>query len=959
MREALAESPDDFRLVWRYVASVLSHHGASIEDQNAAMREVRRVAIVAESLTVSARAEKTAGVLLECLVLLRCSGARSQRSRAAGRVIELAMAFCDLHPSDANGYALFTISLGTAAIARVVELLTAEGRCWAHLLLHPLSCGDCVGPAVAPRTCHLGLLHCEACARRSQPAVASAGATTTAAGALIAEALPAAAEVSRLRLAGNAALEAPDLEESARLYEAAAAAAAAASRTSEIPCSLPPLAHAVHSNLSLVRLRQGRIDDALKAAQVAAEASPVPYWRGALRWELARDAHLIASASASASSRLDLSPDDVGSHLLQALSRAAVAQVTRGGGWGLGFYSIPHMCLPRSVRIQIIAEEQLSASLYLSGALGDASDLTSSSVTEACLPADLSSAKHSVPLLTFWSVTEAELASAWCRDHIRSFAGHVERLIPPLDRLSPVDGGQKNRAGAASPSSLPELLNRLCGAVARAAASVVALEDDGERASAGLQLRKHLLFVLASVSEDISAAIAAGKPAAQAEHAALVARGWALPVGGPLLRSAVAEGGSTLHGDSTIEPSGSAAAVAGAPMDPPVEAAAATDAAAWQCAGFGAYRSASPCLWPPLRMSTVLEALQCVVCFGTLYEPVTLPLCQHSLCRACAMRALDHKPECPMCRQDASAFLRACTYRYPVNLALLRVALSAAPAEMAERAALVASERAAAAELLPVFVCSLALPGQDAPLHIFEPRYRLMMRRAVEDGSRCFGMAAHTGVPPGYPDVGTRMRIRSLQLLPDGRSLVDCVGEQRFRVVERSMRDGYNVARVTWLEDADAGHELASLDASTRADWEHVRGFVNQLLTATPQNLGAPGPSWWAHAAHALGAGHGAPPEAAFGAAFQAGILVLASTISRIGRPPAAPEVDPQAWLWWLCNALPVGDGRKLEWLASPSWSSRVASVASTLRGLGTPLAFIQQVGAHVSARGLDACGVQ
>lgn len=347
MRTALAESPQDFRLIWRYVASVLSLPGASIEVQNAAVREARRVAIVAESSTVSARTGTTAGLLLECLVLLRCSGTRPQRSRAAGRAIELAMTFCDLHPSDANGYALFTISLGAAAIARVVEPLTAEGRCWAHLLLHPLSCGDCAGPAVAPRTCHLGLLRCEACARRSQPAVPSAGATTTAAGALIAEALPAAAEVSRLRLAGNAALEAPDLEESARLYEAAAAAAVAAPRTSEMPCSLPPLAHAVHSNLSLVRLRQGRIDDALKAAQVAADAAPVPYWRGALRWELARDAQLIAGASASAPSRPDHTPDDVGSHLLQALARATVAQVTiswRRVGLGALFY-VSHMSL--------------------------------------------------------------------------------------------------------------------------------------------------------------------------------------------------------------------------------------------------------------------------------------------------------------------------------------------------------------------------------------------------------------------------------------------------------------------------------------------------------------------------------------------------------------------------------------------------------------------------------------
>ena len=41
---------------------------------------------------------------------------------------------------------------------------------------------------------------------------------------------------------------------------------------------------------------------------------------------------------------------------------------------------------------------------------------------------------------------------------------------------------------------------------------------------------------------------------------------------------------------------------------------------------------------------------------------------------------------------------------------------------------------------IPVFCCSLALPGVKCPLHIFEPRYRLMMRRCIESGQKQFGM---------------------------------------------------------------------------------------------------------------------------------------------------------------------------------------------------------------------------
>jgi hypothetical protein len=44
---------------------------------------------------------------------------------------------------------------------------------------------------------------------------------------------------------------------------------------------------------------------------------------------------------------------------------------------------------------------------------------------------------------------------------------------------------------------------------------------------------------------------------------------------------------------------------------------------------------------------------------------------------------------------------------------------------------------------IPVFVCVLALPCSTCPLHVFEPRYRLMMRRTVETESRSFGMCQY------------------------------------------------------------------------------------------------------------------------------------------------------------------------------------------------------------------------
>lgn len=50
---------------------------------------------------------------------------------------------------------------------------------------------------------------------------------------------------------------------------------------------------------------------------------------------------------------------------------------------------------------------------------------------------------------------------------------------------------------------------------------------------------------------------------------------------------------------------------------------------------------------------------------------------------------------------------------------------------------------------IPVFVCTMSFPCIPCPLHIFEPRYRLMMRRCMESGTREFGMCVGNPNQPG------------------------------------------------------------------------------------------------------------------------------------------------------------------------------------------------------------------
>lgn len=45
-------------------------------------------------------------------------------------------------------------------------------------------------------------------------------------------------------------------------------------------------------------------------------------------------------------------------------------------------------------------------------------------------------------------------------------------------------------------------------------------------------------------------------------------------------------------------------------------------------------------------------------------------------------------------------------------------------------------------------------------------------------------------------EFGTMLEIRSVRMLPDGRSLVHTWGVSRFRVLERGSLDGYMVGRI-------------------------------------------------------------------------------------------------------------------------------------------------------------------
>ncbi|XP_029114738.1 LON peptidase N-terminal domain and RING finger protein 1 [Scleropages formosus] len=221
---------------------------------------------------------------------------------------------------------------------------------------------------------------------------------------------------------------------------------------------------------------------------------------------------------------------------------------------------------------------------------------------------------------------------------------------------------------------------------------------------------------------------------------------------------------------------------------------------------------------------------ECSLCMRLFFEPVTTP-CGHTFCRSCLERCLDHTPQCPLCKKSLKQYLAS--RRYKVTQVLDEVIKRYLPTEHLERESAHVEETKELSDLtrnVPIFVCTMAYPTVPCPLHVFEPRYRLMIRRCMETGTRQFGMCISDS-QKGFVDYGCMLQIRSVHFLPDGRSVVDTVGGQRFRVLSRGMRDGYCIADIEYLEDVKVrdSRELARLQELHDQVYDQARTWFQNL----------------------------------------------------------------------------------------------------------------------------------
>ena len=128
---------------------------------------------------------------------------------------------------------------------------------------------------------------------------------------------------------------------------------------------------------------------------------------------------------------------------------------------------------------------------------------------------------------------------------------------------------------------------------------------------------------------------------------------------------------------------------------------------------------------------------------------------------------------------------------------------------------------------LPLFPLPevVLFPNEVLPLHIFESRYRIMLKSVLESDS-LFGVVKWDPVTKSMANVGCCAHIIKHQTSEDGRSNIITIGQQRFQILEITRTTPYYSAMVSWIDDNNIT-SLQNLDTLRDSVIEALNDVVN------------------------------------------------------------------------------------------------------------------------------------
>ena len=136
---------------------------------------------------------------------------------------------------------------------------------------------------------------------------------------------------------------------------------------------------------------------------------------------------------------------------------------------------------------------------------------------------------------------------------------------------------------------------------------------------------------------------------------------------------------------------------------------------------------------------------------------------------------------------------------------------------------------------LPLFPLPevVLFPQEVLPLHIFESRYRMMLKSVLETDSM-FGVIKWDPNSKSMANVGCCAHIIKHQTAEDGRSNIVTIGQQRFQILEIVRSTPYYTAMVSWISDEniDNHNDLDNLQDSVIKALNDVVNLTGKLTNS-------------------------------------------------------------------------------------------------------------------------------
>jgi Lon protease-like protein len=141
---------------------------------------------------------------------------------------------------------------------------------------------------------------------------------------------------------------------------------------------------------------------------------------------------------------------------------------------------------------------------------------------------------------------------------------------------------------------------------------------------------------------------------------------------------------------------------------------------------------------------------------------------------------------------------------------------------------------------MPLFPLNTVLfPGMVLPLHIFEPRYKLMIGQCIADNTPFGVVLIRSGEEVGGPavphTVGTSAYVRKVDQLSDGRMNIECVGYQRFKIHEILSNTPYMVGQIELIPPVE--EDTPDIPGLAKTLRDLLDGYLSLISRATGKTL--------------------------------------------------------------------------------------------------------------------------